>query len=116
MESPTDPVGALREHERAAALPYIEYPPTPAWYPPAVGAWAALFLACFLYLWREPDRVLGVDPRLAFSACMVGLIALEVGFFTWLPPQTRDHALDGDRRPGVHRAFRLYFGGSGRGA
>jgi len=101
MESPTDPVGALREHERAAALPYIEYPPTPAWYPPAVGAWAALFLACFLYLFREP----------AFLFCMAGLLALEGGFFTWYRrkrgtmPSLRQAPLE------FNHAFRLYFGG-----
>ncbi|GAA5141147.1 hypothetical protein GCM10023340_02360 [Nocardioides marinquilinus] len=30
---------ALREDERAAAAPWIDYPPTPAWYPVAGGLW-----------------------------------------------------------------------------
>lgn len=31
----------LRELERAEAAPYVDYPPTPAWYFPAAGAWFA---------------------------------------------------------------------------
>lgn len=30
---------ALREDERAAAAPWVEGPPSPAWYPAACGAW-----------------------------------------------------------------------------
>lgn len=37
---------ALDDLQRAEASPYVDYPPTPRWYPPLVGLWAgALVMA-----------------------------------------------------------------------
>lgn len=40
-----DLVEAQRTAERAEAAPYIDYPPTPAWYPPAGGLWTGALVA-----------------------------------------------------------------------
>jgi hypothetical protein len=40
-----DPAEARRIAERAEAAPYVDYPPTPGWYAPAGGAWAAAYVA-----------------------------------------------------------------------
>jgi hypothetical protein len=67
MESFRDADEALAEVERASAAPYVDYPPTPAWYPPAVGAWtAALTMATTL-----ADRIL-------FGAALAALLAIEL--------------------------------------
>jgi hypothetical protein len=74
MESIEDPRTALRIVERAGAAPYIDYPPTPRWYPFAVGVWAALMvLACD-----------GASSRPAvFIPVIVLLVAAEGAFFAW---------------------------------
>jgi hypothetical protein len=74
MESYTEARTALAAAERAGAAPYVDYPATPKWYPPAVGAWLALMiLACH-----------GASQRPAvFIPVVVGLIAAEGAFFAW---------------------------------
>jgi hypothetical protein len=72
MESFSDPRQDLADAERAAAAPYVDYPKTPAWYPPAVGIWAAALVA-----------IIGVDDHTVRSAGLVGLIVLEVLFLAW---------------------------------
>jgi hypothetical protein len=62
---------ALREADRAEAVPWTDYPPTPRWYPPAVGLWAALLTLAF----AELD-----DLRLP---AVLALIAIELGFVRW---------------------------------
>ena len=69
MESFSDPRQDLADAERAAAAPYVDYPKTPAWYPPAVGVWAAALVA-----------VLGVDGHTLRSAGLAVLIVVEVLF------------------------------------
>lgn len=44
---------ALHAADRAAAAPYTDYPPTPRWYSPATGAWAAVLVAL---LFAPDDR------------------------------------------------------------
>jgi hypothetical protein len=73
MESERDLAAVLRQADRAAAAPYIDYPPTPAWYPPATGLWAALF--CLVA--GLPDE--GPLRELALLA----LVAVEVAFLVW---------------------------------
>ncbi|MQW76062.1 hypothetical protein GHK92_09260 [Nocardioides sp. dk4132] len=65
---------AHRAAERAEAAPYIDYPPTPAWYPPAMGAWATAY-TLLLTLWEDHGwwLVLG----------MIGLAALTGLFLGW---------------------------------
>ena len=74
MESTEDPRAALRIVERAGAAPYIDYPPTPKWFPSAVGLWAALMvLACH-----------GASVRsTVFIPLIALLIAVEAAFFAW---------------------------------
>lgn len=63
---------ALREADRAEAAPWIDYPPTPRWYPVAVGLWAALITLALTTLGQQ----LRVPAVLA-------LIAIEIGFIRW---------------------------------
>jgi hypothetical protein len=64
---------ALREADRAEAAPWTDYPPTPRWYPPATGAWAALLTLA----------VGGLDGRGARVAAVLALVALECCFVAW---------------------------------
>ncbi|GIF69560.1 hypothetical protein Ais01nite_75950 [Asanoa ishikariensis] len=64
----------LRAVERASAAPYVQYPPSPWWYAPAVGAWVAGIVATFVW-WR-------VNAAL-FLAALGVLIALELVFVFW---------------------------------
>jgi hypothetical protein len=65
----------LRIVERAEAAPYVSYPPTPWWYSPVIGLWAAGMIGAFTW-WRS-NAVL-------FIASMVILIALEGAFLAWM--------------------------------
>jgi hypothetical protein len=63
---------SLRDADRAEAAPWTDYPPTPRWYPPAVGAWAALLTLAFT----------GLDDGLRWLA-LAGLIGAELAFVRW---------------------------------
>ena len=65
----------LAAAERGAAAPYVEFPPTPWWYPPVVGAWVAALIGTFTW-WRE-NAVL-------FTGALLVLVAAEVLFVFWL--------------------------------
>lgn len=69
----------LRVAERAEAAPYIDYPPTPWWYFPTIGAWAAAMIATFTW-WRENAAL--------FVGSIAVLIVLEIVFLRWM---TRRH-------------------------
>lgn len=73
MESFSDAEAALAEAERASAAVYIDYPPTPKWYPPAIGAWAAGFALTVANLHRN---------AIAFPALLV-LVTSEVALLSW---------------------------------
>ena len=68
--------------ERAEAAPYINYPPTPWWYFPAVGLWAAAMIGAFTW-WR-------VNVGL-FVGVLAALLILAVVFLSWM--QRRHGAL-----------------------
>lgn len=73
VESNQEITQALREADRAAAAPYIDYPPTPRWYPVATGVWvAALCLALAIR-----------DHHVLRALALVSLIAVEVTFLAW---------------------------------
>ena len=72
MESSFDPRQDLVDAERAAAAPYLDYPPTPAWFAPAVGLWAGALVA-----------VLGLDSHALRLASIAVLIAVELLFLGW---------------------------------
>ncbi|MBQ0901056.1 hypothetical protein [Micromonospora sp. U21] len=65
----------LRAAERGAAAPYVNYPPTPWWYAPAIGAWAAAMIGTFTW-WRENAAL--------FMASLAALIAVEALFVVWM--------------------------------
>ncbi len=76
METTPDPQAAretLRQAERAAAAPFVDYPKTPLWYPPAVGAWFAALAAMMAY---RPGPAISVP-------LIVVLIALVGAFVAW---------------------------------
>jgi hypothetical protein len=74
MESDPDIRRVLLDVERAEAVAYLEYPPTPRWYFPAVGAWSALLVLAVTGL--------GDRPALAVPL-LVALLAIEWAFLAW---------------------------------
>ncbi|WP_207843167.1 hypothetical protein [Williamsia soli] len=61
--------------ERAEAAPYLDYPPTPWWYYPVIGAWVAGMIGAFAW-WRESIPL--------FVGTLVVLIIAEIAFITWM--------------------------------
>lgn len=99
MESDCDPRAFLTVAERAAAAPYIDYPPTPKWYPPAVGAWAA---ATVLALSALSDH-----PAVAGPILLV-LVAGEGAFFAWYRRYRQTMPRLHGAPPEINGAFRRY--------
>ena len=60
---------------RAEAAPYIDYPRTPWWYAPSVGAWVGAMIGAFSW-WRENAAI--------FSGLLATLVVLEVVFLAWM--------------------------------
>lgn len=73
MESDQDIVRALRQADRAAAAPYIDYPPTPRWYPPATGLWAGCFCLSLAIPGDSPLR----------GVALLVLVVVEMVFLAW---------------------------------
>jgi hypothetical protein len=63
---------SLRQAERAAAAPWIDYPPTPAWYLPAAGVFAAAMVVV--------NGALEGGTRAAGQAALVVVL---LGYVTW---------------------------------
>jgi len=61
-----------RTAERGEAAPWVDFPPTPAWYPPATGLWVAAMTATL----AELGGPLG-------AVALVVLLAAEAGFLVW---------------------------------
>ncbi|WP_144120798.1 hypothetical protein [Catellatospora sichuanensis] len=74
MES-IDLAEQLKAAERGAAAPYVDYPPTPWWYAPSVGAWVAAMIGTFTW-WRENAGL--------FVGSLAALIAVETLFIVWM--------------------------------
>lgn len=73
VESNREAAEALRQAERAAAAPYIDHPPTPIWYPPAIGLWAALFCLA-----------MAIPPDSSLRAPALGVLVLaDLGLVAW---------------------------------
>ncbi|GAB2883064.1 hypothetical protein [Nocardioides pacificus] len=98
MESEQDIAAQLRDVERAAAAPYVVYPPTPRWYPPAAGTWAAALVGVIAW---------GRDSAW-FAVGMVTLLVAELAFLRWY--SRRHGALPSLRQPPpeFRSAFRRY--------
>jgi hypothetical protein len=73
MESDAHPGSALAAAERATAAIWTDYPPTPAWYYPAGGAWVAAFVAVGAAVER---------PLVALPAALA-LTLVGVAFTRW---------------------------------
>ena len=63
---------SLRAADRAEAAPWLDYPPTPGWYPPATGAWAAALTLAF-----------AMESGVLRSLAVLGLVGIELGFLRW---------------------------------
>jgi hypothetical protein len=74
METAPDPREQLAEARRAAAAPYVDYPPTPSWFPVTVGAWSAGLVVAL--------TLLGQHPVLK-AAVVVALVLAEGVFIGW---------------------------------
>ena len=74
MENEHELERELRAAERAEAAPWTDYPPTPAWYPPLTGAWAALLVLAATT--RDTHPVAAVVG-------LIALIAVEMAFINW---------------------------------
>jgi hypothetical protein len=99
MESDPDPRQLLAEAERAGAAPYPAYPPTPAWFAPAVGIWAA---AMVLVIPGMSDRPLVAVPILFV------LIGAEGAFFAWYRRYRRTSPSLTGAPPEIAGAMRRY--------
>lgn len=101
MES--DEVRELLEvAERAEAAPYIDYPTTPWWYPPVVGAWVAAMIGTFTW-WRENIGL--------FVGSMVVLVIVEVVFLGWMTRRHGAFPMPGKGTPPaeIRSAWNSYF-------
>ncbi|MBM7366912.1 hypothetical protein [Gordonia hydrophobica] len=103
MESdqPDDLRALLRIAERAAAAPFIDYPPTPAWYAPAVGAWAATLAGVVAY---RPEPLIAI-------VIFVFLLGLLGGFVGWYGRLRGTQPTITDAPPEFRRIFRHYLMG-----
>jgi hypothetical protein len=90
--------------ERGAAAPYVLYPPTPWWYAPAIGAWAAAFIASFVWF--------RVNGALYFAALAI-LLSMEALFLVWMRRRHGALPMPGHGKPPAEIAvvWRGYFVG-----
>ncbi|WP_027342128.1 hypothetical protein [Hamadaea tsunoensis] len=90
--------------ERSAAAPYVQYPPTPWWYPPVVGAWTAALIGAFAWY-----RVNGA----MFFASLAIVLAAEGWFLAWMRRRHGALPMLGHGRPPaeIGSVYRGYFAG-----
>jgi hypothetical protein len=100
MESTPDHADTLAAAERAAAAPYVDYPATPSWYPPAVGAWTAALVAALTLLDDHP--VLRV-------VSLLSLVAVEGAFFAWYRSYRGTMPTLRHAPTEINREFKWYF-------
>jgi hypothetical protein len=62
---------SLRAADRAEAAPWTDYPPTPRWYPPATGVWAALLTLAVGGL-EDGTRAAAVFSLVVIECCFLG--------------------------------------------
>ncbi|MDA0185218.1 hypothetical protein OJ997_33245 [Solirubrobacter phytolaccae] len=99
MESSSEARSALAVAERASAAPYIDYPPTPAWYAPSVGAWVALLVLAGY----------GASNRPAiFVPLVLVLVAAECAFLAWYRRYRQTMPSMRGAPPEINAAFRRY--------
>lgn len=99
MES-NDLGGQLLEIERAEAAPYVRMLPSPWWYPPLAGVWAAGLAA--VLLWDLPRPTL------------LALVVLELALVAWMVRrQGVWPRLSGPKPREIDRAYRRFLLGLG---
>lgn len=79
MESDDELRERLRTAERAAAAPYVDFPPTPWWFPPFFGCYAAAVVAC-LVISRTDAPVLAQIAVIGVVLVMVAALGMWVGW------------------------------------
>ncbi|MGN6250985.1 MAG: hypothetical protein ACTHNS_04125 [Marmoricola sp.] len=99
--TPEQAATRLREAERSAAAPYIDYPPAPAWYPPAGGVWATGLAASLLLVHGDTWATI---TRLALDLVLVAFVSWYVRKRGTMP------SLRGVPAE-LRRAFAAYLGG-----
>lgn len=96
----------LRRLERAEAAPYVGCPPTPRWYVPATGLWAAAYSGNVVWM-----RAGG--PQWAVLPILVVLVIVAGVFIGWY---RRYHgalpSLRGPKPPEIRRAYVNYLVGA----
>jgi hypothetical protein len=99
----SDPREQLALVERAEAAPYLNYPPTPWWYPPVAGLWAAGMIGTFGW-WRGNAGL--------FIGSLAVLLALEAAFLVWMRRRHGAFPMPGRGTPPAEIAavWRGYFG------
>ena len=91
---------SLRAAERAEVAPWIDYPPTPRWYPPAAALWAAALTLCF-----------GIESTPVRGALVAVLVGLELGFIFWYR-RYRGAMPAGKVPPELSRPFYAFLAGN----
>jgi len=74
MESNGNLHETLRAADRAAAAPWVDYPPTPWWHYPCFGLWAAAMVVTYGAFH---------DHVVVFLPCYLALIALVGVYIVW---------------------------------
>ncbi len=95
---------SLRELNLAAARPFIEYPPTPWWYPGLIGGYfAAIAVALFQ----------GADGHIVAELSVFAGAALTLGvFFRWYRARWGTWPQMSEAPAEIRRAYRLAFAGA----
>ena len=102
MESVHEAQAALAVSERASAAPYVDYPPTPKWYPFAVGAWCALMVLALH----------GLSTSTAvFVPIILVLVAAEGAFIAWYRRYRKTMPTMRNAPREINAAFKRYFAG-----
>ena len=102
MESVHEAQAALAVSERASAAPYVDYPPTPKWYPFAAGVWCALMVLALH----------GLSSSTAiFAPIVVALVVAEVAFIAWYRRYRKTMPTMRHAPREINAAFKRYFAG-----
>ena len=100
-----DPAQQLRELERAEALPYVVYPETPRWYPPAMGLIYAGFVACFAFYGERPGLfTASIAAAVVVLSAVMGFVKARYGAFPSLGRSAPSE---------IRGAYRRYLAGLG---